>query len=121
MKRERLLFTILLVATINLFGETAASPDAEPVDQIIVVRVEGMVCAFCAQGIDRSLSKVESVDGILINLKHSLVAVSEEKGFTVSDEDLKAIITDAGFSVVSLERRDGTLQALRKEFEEKEP
>lgn len=71
----------------------------------ISIDVQGMVCAFCAQGIKRSLLKVPGITLVEPDLANKKVEVTTEKSGQVTDEVLKRIITDAGYNVVTIERK----------------
>ena len=71
----------------------------------IRVTVNGMVCAFCAQGIKKQFSAVEGVERVDPDLEHRLVVIHAKAGATLPDEKIKSIIKDAGYDVVSIERK----------------
>jgi len=66
--------------------------------------VNGMVCSFCAQGIEKSLSKMGATKEVFVDLKKKTVAVEAKDGQVL---DAKAIISaeivDAGYDVVKIE------------------
>ena len=37
--------------------------------QIVEVKIKGMVCSFCAQGLQKGIGKLEEVEKVEINLK----------------------------------------------------
>ena len=37
--------------------------------QIVEVKIKGMVCSFCAQGLQKGIGKLEEVENVEINLK----------------------------------------------------
>jgi copper chaperone CopZ len=68
------------------------------------ITVNGMVCAFCAQGIEKSFSKLGAVDKINVDLDNKLVTVTTKTGQTVDDVTIKQLIKDNGFDTVGIER-----------------
>jgi len=42
----------------------------------IEMTVNGLVCAFCAQGIEKKLKKFPATAEVVVNLEHRLVAVA---------------------------------------------
>lgn len=70
----------------------------------IRVTVKGMVCSFCAQGIKKSLSKNENVKATSVDLDHKVVTIETKEGRTLHDEEIKKIISDAGYDVMTIER-----------------
>jgi len=71
--------------------------------QTIKANVNGMVCAFCAQGIEKKMRALPQTQDVYVNLKQRLVAVELKDGQTLSNDKVKAIIKDAGYDVTSIE------------------
>jgi len=69
----------------------------------VKVTVNGMVCAFCAQGIEKRLSKLPATKAVFVDLKKKIVAVEAKEGQTLDGKTITAEITDAGYDVVKLE------------------
>lgn len=63
------------------------------------VLIEGMSCAACSRGVERSVSKVNGVLGVTVNLTtNSAAVVYENKQCELSD--IEAAVVRAGFKVV---------------------
>lgn len=62
-----------------------------------------MVCAFCAQGIEKRLSKLPATKAVFVDLKQKVVVVEAKDGQTLDSKSITAEITDAGYDVVKLE------------------
>jgi mercuric ion binding protein len=87
------------LAIIISFGLSAvASADT------IKAKVNGMVCGFCATGIEKTFKAQPEVKAVNVDLEHKLVTVSMKEGQTLDDAKLKKLITNAGYTVVSVER-----------------
>ena len=69
----------------------------------IKATVNGMVCAFCAQGIEKSLMKMPQTKAVLVDLKKKIVVVEAKDGQTLDSQKISAEIKDAGYDVVKLE------------------
>ena len=65
----------------------------------IEVEVNGLVCAFCAQGIEKTLRRFPATDDVFVSLEHRLVAVS---------------LKDSGYDVVSIQRVDQPVAEIRQ-------
>jgi copper chaperone CopZ len=65
--------------------------------------VNGMVCAFCAQGIEKRLSRLPAAQAVYVDLKKKVVAVQAKEGQTLDLRVISAEITDAGYDVTQLE------------------
>ena len=90
--------TPILKIAIAVFSFCVALPAfAEPTS--IRAEVNGMVCAFCAQGIDAKLRKNAATKDVYVNLKNRVVAVELKEGATFSLESFKADIQESGYAV----------------------
>jgi copper chaperone CopZ len=79
----------------------------------IEMEVNGLVCAFCAQGIEKKLRAFPATADVVVSLEERLVAVSTRDGQDIPDEELRHALTDAGYTVKEIRRNDETLDALR--------
>lgn len=102
MKRLQICATLILIAV------TATSGAAT-----IEMTVNGLVCAFCAQGIEKKLKKFPATSEVVVSLEHRLVAVALKDGQDIADGDLRKALTDAGYTVKSIERTDTPIEAVR--------
>lgn len=89
-------FTSLALALLSPLHAFAATS--------IKATVNGMVCAFCAQGIEKRLSQLGAVQTVFVDLKRKTVAVQIKDGQTVDETIIAHEITEAGYDVVKLER-----------------
>lgn len=71
----------------------------------IKVTVNGMVCGFCAQGITKKLNNTQSVEKVNVDLEKKIVTFNTLPGKQLDDEAIKKLITDAGYTVVAVERQ----------------
>ena len=82
----------------------------------IEMTVNGLVCGFCAQGIEKTLRKHQATADVLVSLENRLVAIATKEGTDISDAELKAALTNAGYDVKTITRTDNSLEALRAKF-----
>lgn len=87
----------------------------------IEMTVNGLVCAFCAQGIEKKLKKFPATAQVVVNLEHRLVAVSLKDGRDIPDADLRKALTDAGYTVKSIERTDTPIDEVRARLKQASP
>ena len=66
----------------------------------VLIKVKGMVCSFCAQGVTKNFNKKSEVKSTKVDLDKMEVLVTFKKGKTLSDATIKQVVTDAGFSYV---------------------
>lgn len=91
---KKLLITLML---------SAMAPAAFAVTTI-KAEVNGMVCAFCAKGIEKKLKALPEGQAAFVDLKSRVVALQLKDGKDVSDEAFNKVIQDAGYSVSKVER-----------------
>src|SRR5690349_8406422 len=84
--------------------------------ETIEMKVFGMVCGFCAQGIEASLRKNPATVDVVVSLEKQLVVVETRAGVDIPDKDLKAAITSAGYDLKSVARTARTLADVRGEL-----
>lgn len=80
----------------------------------VEVKVKGMVCSFCAQGIKKKFSSNDAVSKIEVNLDDKWVKLELAENKTLSDDQIKGSIKDAGYDVVSIERSGRTVATDKK-------
>ena len=107
-----LLFTLTAYAT-NCHKEGGHSHDevttnglssGEITDNIININVNGMVCDFCAQSIEKVFMKRIEVKGINVDLEDQKVVIYLEKETDIDDTTISTIFEDAGYTVETINR-----------------
>lgn len=71
----------------------------------ITVKVNGMVCSMCAQGIQKKFSKISEVKDIKVDLDTKVVSIVTKDDKDLKDSKIKEIITEAGYNVATIERK----------------
>lgn len=100
------LFIVTLLAALSLPALATTSMKAT---------VNGMVCAFCAQGIEKRLSKMPEAKAVLVDLKRRFVVVEPNDGMKLDEKLIIAEIKDAGYDVVSVETLSKSVAEIRAE------
>jgi cation transport ATPase len=80
--------------------------------------VNGMVCAFCAQGIEKKIGAMPQTQAIYVNLGQKIVAVEAKAGQALDAEQLRATVKDAGYEVVKVETVEQSVDELRRAMKE---
>ena len=75
--------------------------------EIIKAEVNGLVCDFCAQALNKVFKKTEQVESVDVDLDNGFVTVTLIEGGVLSDDEVKKLIRKSGYSFVGLERTDG--------------
>lgn len=79
----------------------------------IEITVDGLVCAFCAQGIEKKMKAQAATDKVFVSLEKKIVAVALKEGQDIADDKLTSEITDAGYVVKGIKRTEESLDAIR--------
>ena len=108
---KKLLLASLI--SVTLFSQAAFAV------QTIKANVNGMVCAFCAQGIEKKMRALSQTKDVYVNLKQKLVAVELKDGQTLSNDTVKDLIKDAGYEVTSIEISEHPVAHIKAELEAK--
>jgi copper chaperone CopZ len=87
----------------------------------IEMHVNGLVCAFCAQGIEKKLRKFPATADVLVSLEQRLVAVALKDGQDIPDTELRQALTNAGYTVTTIQRSDTSLAAIRSRLGQARP
>lgn len=117
-----LIFIVTLSATPSAFAahggkhthdhsEDSAEPAVEKgdvkkldCDNAVQVKVNGLVCDFCARALEKVFSKREEVDHIRVNLAEGKVTVAMKPGSTMDDATVKELITNSGYDVSGMSK-----------------
>ena len=81
MKKYLLTIILSLVLTAAVSAET------------IRTTVNGMVCAFCATGIEKTFRKQPEVATVQVDLPKKTVTITTKPGKTLSDGKIKEVVT----------------------------
>jgi copper chaperone CopZ len=71
-----------------------------------------MVCAFCASSIEEKFKEVKGVQKVLVDFKTRVVIVGFEGDVTMSDQEINALILDAGYTQRQIIRSEDSPEAL---------
>jgi len=68
------------------------------------MRVDGLACPFCAYGIEKKLKAIEGTSNIKVDLNKGLVSVNMADGKNLTEEQMKVLFNDAGFTYRSMKK-----------------
>ena len=103
MKSFTLLITIKSIAACASIFWAMATFNTASAAESVKATVNGMVCSFCAQGIEKTLLKMPQTKAVFVDLKKKVVAVEAKDGQTLDSKMIAAEIKEAGYDVVKLE------------------
>lgn len=92
---------LLMITILAMFISTGAYAG-----QVIHVGVNGLVCDFCAQALEKTFGKKEEVESITVDLTEKLVTITLKDGKDISDDVITQIILDSGYNVEKIHRMD---------------
>ncbi len=108
-----LIHRIGIAAAILVAATLGFSAHAQNTPRTAEMQVDGLVCAFCAQGISKRLKRMDATAEVFVSLENGLVAVQFKPGQDIDDAVLRAALTEAGYSVRGIRRHDESLDAVR--------
>ena len=92
MRKRVLMFIALITLTGSAWAET------------ITTAVNGMVCAFCATGIEKTFRKQPEVSSVKVDLPRKQVVITTKPGQTLSDAKIKEVVTYSGYKMGQIRR-----------------
>jgi len=102
LKKNLLLVTLFL--SMNIYAQTQR------------IEVLGMVCAFCAQGIETSFSSDENIKDVFVNLENYFVVIESRDGKGIDENFITTIIIDAGYDVQKIEVVSESVSEIREKY-----
>lgn len=89
-----------LLLTAATFAMLASAAHAET----IKASVNGLVCAFCATGIEKTFKAEAAVETVHVDLETKLVTITTKANQNMDDPTITKLITDAGYTVTGIKR-----------------
>jgi len=83
---------------------TLQSGSIDPNGILLTVAVEGMVCDFCAQAIQKVFLKKEEVAGITVDLDNQNVVIALKENKNITDNVIEDLFINAGYNVSEINR-----------------
>ncbi len=84
---------VLLMMSVSSFAEE------------INVKVNGMVCSMCAQGIQKKFKTLPEVKSLDVDMDKKVVKIISQDNTKLSDEIITNLIKEAGYHVERIERK----------------
>jgi len=92
---------------------TLALVSTSTLAETIEMKVNGLVCAFCAQGIEKTLRKNPAITDVMVSLEDKLVAVEVKPDTDIPDQDLRKALADSGYDVKAITRTQTPIADIR--------
>ncbi len=109
----KMFFTIVAIisgiTTSPAIAEQATTRNTQqPLDALchdtIYIKVDGLVCDFCARALEKLFGKRADVNTIKVDLDNGMVTVSMKPGQNIDDATLSKLITDSGYNVRNISK-----------------
>ena len=110
MKKYSVLFTFLVASQIVTASIANATTS-------IKAEVNGMVCAFCAKGIEKKLNAMPEGQASFVDLKSRIVVLELKEGKDVAIEKFTQVIKDAGYTVSKVEKVPQSAEAIKAQLQ----
>lgn len=68
-----------------------------------IVTIDGMCCEHCAKRVEEKLSMAKNVISVDVKFKKKIAVIRSRE--EVSKEEIERIITDAGYTFISIEQK----------------
>ncbi len=102
----KVLLIILMLSSTALAAEPAtkaAKTETAPLPASgVIISVKGMVCSFCAQGIEKKLKAFKEVKSVNVDLDTKKVDVQFVAGQNLATEKIQETIKNAGYDVTDV-------------------
>jgi copper chaperone CopZ len=94
---ELMMKKLMIAVSILIFSMSVFAKD-------ITVHVKGMVCGFCAQGIEKKFKALPEVETVQVSLEKKTVVVKTKDNKDISNETINQILTDSGYNVENIKK-----------------
>jgi len=112
MEQAKLLAIALMIAFMGgfynpqFYSPQLAYGEMHGGQKVVVVRVDGLSCPFCAYGLEKKLKNMEGVDKVEIRIDKGIAIVTMKEGQSVNLEKVKEAVKKAGFTPRKIEVRE---------------
>ncbi len=104
MKQVRCVFLVLISFSTGVFAKndvliktTPAVTSMATAQQEVKIGVKGMVCAFCAQGIEKKFKSFDEVSAVEVSLENKYVKIKYKDGKSLPKDKITEILKDSGY------------------------
>ncbi len=117
------LFIALLISTLSFSVNVSASTNnnINNINNInntntVKLEVNGLVCAFCANGIIKAFGSKPEVEEVFVSLENKLVVVGFKEGKSISESEIKESLERAGYNLVYVKKSNKTVKEIKAEL-----
>jgi copper chaperone CopZ len=95
---------IMTVFALGFLAVPVQARHAESHLHDVTVKVDGLVCDFCAQSVKKLFSDRPEIEKVGVDLGAHEVTLDFKVGATLPDEDISKMIVDSGYTVSEIIR-----------------
>ena len=99
------LIIISLFSIAIVFSNSNQTFAAKEENCTINAKVNGLVCDFCARAVEKVFGKREEVKDIKVDMDKSFVHIVMNEDKNIDDKEVEKLITDSGYNLAKLERK----------------
>lgn len=89
---KNILLAIVLLCTISAHAQIKSAQ----------LTASGLTCSMCSKSIFKALEKVPAIQSVEADVEKSIFTIVFKPGVTISPDEVKKAVEDAGFSVASM-------------------
>ncbi len=94
MKKKNFLIFLSIILILMIFIRLASAEPAR-----VQVKLDGLVCTFCAYNLEKKLKRVEAVEDLKILVNAGLAEITIKEGKLIDIDGLKKAVKDSGFTL----------------------
>ena len=88
----------LLIASVSLIASVATA------EETATLQVSGVVCSFCAQGIQKRFQQTGVIKSVNVDLDKHEVSLEFLDNKTLSDAEIGSLLESAGYNLLKVQR-----------------
>ena len=93
MRKKNFLISGLIILILMIFIRLASAEPAK-----VQVKLDGLVCTFCAYSLEKKLKRLEAVEDLKILVNAGLAELTIKEGKSVDIDGIKKAVKDGGFT-----------------------
>ena len=93
MKKNNLLVLIAITLILSMFIRLASGETGK-----VQVKLDGLVCTFCAYNLEKKLKRIEAVEDLKILVNAGLAEFKIKEGKSIDVDEIKKAVKDGGFT-----------------------
>jgi copper chaperone CopZ len=93
MKKKNFLIFLPIILILGIFIRLASAEPAK-----VQVKLDGLVCTFCAYNLEKKLKRMKAVEDLKILVNAGLAELTIKEGKSIDIDEIKKAVKDSGFT-----------------------